>query len=231
MPSVLITGANRGIGLEFAKQYGEAGWRVYATCRDPNRAVDLMQSAQACAGRISMHQLDVADHRQMENLKAELDNTPIDLLLNNAGVYYDLDTPFGATDYSAWTESFHVNTMAPLKLAELLVDNVAASERKLIVTITSKMGSLMDNTSGGSYQYRSSKAAVNAVMKSLSIDLESRGLIALVLHPGWVLTDMGGPHALIDVKTSVAGMRTVIEGLTLADNGKFLSYKGEAVPW
>ncbi|MDO8437714.1 MAG: SDR family oxidoreductase [Nitrosomonadaceae bacterium] len=232
MPNLLVTGANRGIGLEFAKQYAAAGWHVFACCRNPEKSGALTQLASQHAGLLSAHTLDVANFEQIDSLAAELANQEIDLLLNNAGICLDThDNGFGATDYAAWMRTLRVNSMAPLKMAETFVRQIARSQQKKIVSITSKMGSIADNTSGDYYLYRSSKAALNMVAKSLSIDLAPRGIITAVLHPGWVQTDMGGPNALITVQQSVAGMRRVIAQLAPADSGKFYAYDGKEIAW
>lgn len=232
MPNLLITGANRGIGLEFAKQYAESGWRVFACCRHPDEAETLQQLASQHTDLLNVHALDVSDFEQIEKLARVLARQEIDLLVNNAGIYPDADkNSFGSTDYQAWMRAFSVNTMAPLKMAEAFASQIARSQQKKLICITSKMGSIADNTSGGCYLYRSSKAALNMVVKSFSIDLASRGIISAVLHPGWVQTDMGGPHALITAQQSVAGMRQVIEQLTPTQNGKFYAYDGKEIPW
>ena len=232
MKTVLITGSNRGIGLEFAHQYASGGWRVFACCRKPAAADALNRLANQYPERIQVYALDVADHRQIEQLSQTLAGQPVDLLINNAGVYPpDRGDAFGSTDYAAWQHAFEVNTMAPLKMTEAFIRQVSRSELKTIVTITSKMGSIADNRGGGSYIYRSSKAGVNIVVKSLSIDLSPQKIITVVLHPGWVKTDMGGPGALITAEQSVTGMRRVIGNLTLADSGKFYAFDGKEVPW
>ncbi|MBS0497362.1 MAG: SDR family oxidoreductase [Gammaproteobacteria bacterium] len=232
MKTLLITGANRGIGLEFVRQYAAEGWRVLACCRKPAAADLLNRLVSQFPDRIQVHALDVTDHRQIEQLAQTLTDQPIDLLINNAGVYPpDRGDAFGRTDYAAWQHAFAVNTMAPLKMAEAFIRQVSCSERKTIATITSKMGSVADNRGGGSYIYRSSKAGVNMVVKSLSIDLSPQKIITVVLHPGWVKTDMGGPGALITAEQSVTGMRRVIDNLTLADSGKFYAFDGQIVPW
>jgi NAD(P)-dependent dehydrogenase (short-subunit alcohol dehydrogenase family) len=231
MSNLLITGASRGIGLEFVKQYSAAGWRVLACCRTPAEAEALHQVELASAGRVTIHELDVANFPAVDDLANELHDIPIDLIINNAGIYPDRHTGFGHTDFVAWAEAFHVNAMAPLKVAEAFISNLECGKGKTIATISSKMGSVTDNTSGGAYLYRSSKAAVNIVVKSLSLDLADRGIHAVVLHPGWVLTDMGGPNALITVEQSVSGMRNVLAELKAEDTGKFLGYDGKEVPW
>jgi NAD(P)-dependent dehydrogenase (short-subunit alcohol dehydrogenase family) len=162
---------------------------------------------------------------------AKLDGQAIDLLLNNAGIGGPRGQSVGNIDYEAWAKVLDVNTMGPLRVSEAFVDNVAQSERKLIVTITSGMGSLADNTSGGAYAYRSSKAAVNMVMRSLAIDLAPRGIACVVINPGWVLTDMGGPHATLTTAESVKKLRRLIETLGPGQSGKFFNYDGREYAW
>jgi NAD(P)-dependent dehydrogenase (short-subunit alcohol dehydrogenase family) len=197
MPSVLITGANRGLGLEFARQYLANGWQVYAACRDPSSASELRRLADTSDHKLRVMALDVTDPASVKAAAAKLDGQAIDLLLNNAGVGGARGQTIGNIDYKAWAKVLDVNTMGPMRVSEAFVDHVARSERKLIVTLTSGMGSLADNTSGGSIAYRSSKAAVNMVMRSLAIDLAPRGITCVVVNPGWVRTDMGGPHATL----------------------------------
>jgi NAD(P)-dependent dehydrogenase (short-subunit alcohol dehydrogenase family) len=229
--TVLITGSNRGIGLELARQYAKAGWRVYATCRDPENALDLIRLAATSGGLVSVHPLDVTDPVQIRSIAAHLRDIPIDILFNNAGTDGQRGAQFGQTDEGRWLETFRMNTIAPLKMTEALVDSVAASRRKVVATLSSRMGSIADNSVGASYVYRSSKAALNAVMKSAAIDLKPRQVTVIVLHPGWVKTDMGGPNAQISVEESVAGIRQVLERATLADTGGFFSYDGTVIAW
>jgi len=232
MKTTLITGANRGIGLEFSKQLADDGWRVLACCRNPEKSDVLNKLAAKYPDQITLCVLDVADHGQIKRLSQTLANKSIDLLINNAGVYPGTKgSSFGHTDYEAWAHAFLVNTMAPLRMAEEFITQITRSSRKTIVTITSKMGSVADNSRGGSYIYRSSKSAVNMVVKSLAIDLRSNGIISVLLHPGWVRTDMGGQNGLISAEQSVFGMLSVIRGITLADSGKFIAYDGQIVPW
>ena len=225
---VLITGANRGLGLEFTQQYAADGWNVIACCRHPQSALDL-QALAAKHSNVKIYTLDVADFAQIDALAMQLRDESIDLLINNAGVYPA--SSFGDTNYDDWAAAFKVNSMAPLKMAEAFVQHITRSQLKKIATITSKMGSLDDNTSGESYSYRSSKTAVNMVMKSLSIDLKPYGISVVTLHPGWVQTDMGGSNALINAQTSVSGLRKVIESLSLNTTGQFIAYDGKAIPW
>ena len=232
MTTALITGASRGIGLEFCRQYAADGWRVLACCRHPEKSEALNKLAAQYPESIELHALDVADHAQIEHLAQVLASESIDLLVNNAGIYPDSDNRgFGHTDYAEWTRAFRINTMAPLKMAESFPRQIAGSKLKTIVTITSMMGSIADNRGGGNYLYRSSKAAVNMVVKSLSIDLGPSGIIAVVFHPGWVKTDMGGPNALVSAEQSVSGMRRLIGRLTIADSGKFFGYDNHEIPW
>ena len=232
MSTALITGANRGIGLEFCRQYAAEGWHVLACSRLTGKSDALASLSAQYPGLLALHTLDVADHAQIERLARELGRESIDLLINNAGIYPDSDTRgFGHTDYAEWMQAFRINTMAPLKMAETFAAHLARGKQKVIVTITSKMGSIADNGGGGSYLYRSSKAAVNMVVKSLAIDLKPGGITAVVFHPGWVKTDMGGPNAAISAEQSVYCMRQMIGKLTAADSGKFFGYDGQAIPW
>ena len=231
MPSALITGANRGIGLEFAKQYLADGWRVYATCRDPNSASELRQLADKSGDKLRILALNVTDPASVKAAAAELDGQAIDLLLNNAGVGGVRGQTIGNIDYEAWAKVLDANTMGPMRVSEAFVDHVARSKRKLIVTLTSGMGSIADNTSGGSVPYRSSKAAVNMVMRSLAIDLAPRGITCVVVNPGWVRTDMGGPHATQTTTESVTMLRRLIEILGPAQSGKFFNYNGREYAW
>ncbi len=228
MATVLITGTSRGIGLEFTKQYAKDGWQVIACCRDPERALAL-QSLAKLQANIELVNLDVADFAQIDTVAAQLKDIPIDLLINNAGVYPE--SSFNDTDFQDWAAAFKINSMAPFKMAQAFLPNLVQSHLKKIVTLTSKMGSIDDNTSGSGYIYRASKVAANMVMKSLSLDLASRGIAVGILHPGWVITDMGGPNGLIDAITSVTGLRRVINNLTLENSGRFIAYDGTEIAW
>ena len=227
MATVLITGANRGLGLEFCKQYADEGWDVLACCRNPETADKLADIPQ-----VRVLPLDVSDFAQIDKLAAQLQDTAIDVLINNAGIYGDSPRrSFGQLDYAAWTQTLTINTQAPVKMAEAFLPHLQRGDKKMLVSISSQMGSIADNGSGGSIVYRTSKAALNAAMKSIAIDLAEQGIGVLILHPGWVKTDMGGPNGLIDSKESVAGMRQVIARFTLAQSGGFLKYDGSSLPW
>jgi NAD(P)-dependent dehydrogenase (short-subunit alcohol dehydrogenase family) len=227
MPSVLITGANRGLGLEFTRQYAADGWRVFAACRDPAGARDL----GAVEGDVSAETLDVDDGPQVAALANKLSGQPIDVLINNAGIYGPKEVTRDTVDYKAWGQVFRTNTMSPLAMSAAFAANVAQGGQKKIITLSSIMGSIAENDSSGDFIYRSSKAAVNAVMKSLAGDLKSEGITVAVLHPGWVRTDMGGPDAAIEAPESVTGMRALIAGLKESDSGRFLNYDGTEISW
>ena len=229
-PTILITGANRGIGLELTGQFVEDGWRVLSCCRNPAHADDLQALAERKPA-IEIHALEVTDYEQMASLAAALGDRPIDILLSNAGIYGPSGVTFGKVDAEEWRRVLEVNTIAPLMLAQAFVEQVAASQHKLIAVISSKVGSIADNSSGGSYLYRSSKTAVNQVVKCLSIDLAERGISAISLHPGWVQTDMGGPNAEIDTDTSVSGLKSILQSAGPAQNGQFIEYNGNIIPW
>ena len=226
MPTILITGANRGLGLEFVRQYAARSWNVLACCRSPGEARELT----AIRG-VEVHALDVRDLDAIAGLARDLKGRPIDILLNNAGVYGPQKMTLGRIDYAAWREVLEVNTLAPARLAECFVEHVAASDRKLIACVSSKMGSITANGEGRHYLYRSSKAALNAVVKSLSIDLRERGVSVVTLHPGWVKTDMGGAEADLEIPVSIAGVIGVLDRVSLAESGRFFDYDGSEIPW
>lgn len=225
--TVLVTGTNRGIGLEFVKQYAIDGWKVIACSREPEVSQELRGLAQAYD--IETIALDVGDFSQVDAVAQQLRGRNIDLLINNAGIYPE--SSLGDLDFEAWAEAFKINCMAPLKMAEAFSEHLSNSHLQKIATLSSKMGSIDDNTSGGSYIYRTSKAAVNMAMKSLAIDLKPLGISVVTLHPGWVQTDMGGTNALITTQASVTGLRQVIEHLSLHNTGKFIAYDGNEIPW
>ncbi len=231
MATVLITGANRGLGLEFCRQYAAAGDRVIACCRQPQQAEALQQLADHYP-QLSIHTLDVTDFSQIDTLADTLKDASLDILISNAGVYGDSQRyAFGQLDYTQWRHTLEVNTLAPVKLAETFLPHLKRAVQPRLVVITSKMGSIGDNSSGGCLLYRSSKAALNAAMKSLAIDLAPENISVLIQHPGWVRTDMGGPNGLINTEQSIAGMRQRIAELNLENSGSFVDYKGEGIPW
>ena len=229
--NILVTGANRGIGFEMVKQAQQRGWRVFACCRRPDHADRLLKLAALANGQTSVHIVDMLEPATIQALAYELRNEPVDWLVNNAGVYGPERRQFGQVDVSGWLQAFQVNAIAPLKMAEALIEQVAMSRQKKIICIGSKMGSMADNGYGNSYIYRSSKAALNAVVKSLAIDLKARGVICAVMHPGWVKTDMGGPNAEITAGESVQQLFRHIENLGPQDSGRFIDIDGTDIPW
>ena len=236
MPTVLITGSNRGLGLEFTRQYLEAGWQVIATCRDPADATDL-QALPPRAGGLELHALDVADFASIDRAARQLAGRPIDVLLNNAGVFgprpiegRDPRQNFGSMDYDIWAEVLRVNLMAPMKMAEAFVEHVAASAHKKIIAISSSEGCI-ETAKGGIYAYRTSKAALNMLMRNLGRDVAARGIVTAAFCPGWIRTRMGGAAAPLEAPPSIAGVRRVIEGLTPAESGRFWLWTGASLPW
>lgn len=227
MPSVLITGASRGLGLEFARQYAAAGWRVYATCRSPAAAADL----QALTGTVSIHTLNVADKTSLESLAHELADVPLDMAIANAGVYGDYTSPPETIDHAAWEEVIAVNTFGALATATTFKPHLLKGRHKKLIAITSLMASIGRNDMGGQYVYRASKAALNALWKTLAIDWRGLGLICLLIRPGMVRTELTGFRGDLDPPESVSGMRAIIDRATSAESGKFLSYDGTELPW
>lgn len=226
-----ITGCNRGLGLEFVQQLLARGQRVIATCRDIATATDLTALTLKHSGQLSLVEMDVSDEASMREAVALLNDEAIDVFINNAGVYGPRDANFGNVDGPAMAEVLYTNAVAPVLLTQLLIDNVRKGSGKKLVYVSSKMGSIADNGRGGSYIYRSSKTALNSVVKSLALDLAPEGIATATLHPGWVRTDMGGPNGLIDAPESVSGMLNVIDGLSVANTGQFFNYDGATIAW
>lgn len=228
MPTVFITGANRGLGLEMARQYVADGWRVLAGCRDPDKAEALRALGN---GGVEIHALDVSDHNQVDDLAGRLSGAAIDLLINNAGVLGGHDhQDFGDIDYDIWEDVLRVNLLAPVKVAEAFADHVAASERKTMAFLSSQLGSIA-NAGGGYFIYGTSKAALNMAVKSMAVALKPRGIAVVATHPGWVQTDMGGAEADITPQTSVTGLRRVFDSVKPGDSGRFVQYDGVELPW
>ena len=225
--TVLITGTNRGLGLEFVKQFAIEGYQVIACTRKINKKDELHQ-LQEKFKTISICKLDIANFSSIDQF-AKLFKKPIDILINNAGVYPDSSVDH--VDYKSWLDAFKINTLAAFKMTEAFLPHLKKGQLKKIASLTSKMGSIDDNSGGGEYIYRSSKTALNMVMKSLSIDLKPYDLSVITLHPGWVRTDMGGPNGLIEVDESVAGMKHQIDKLTIRTSGQFIAYDGKKIPW
>ena len=230
MARILITGANRGLGLEFVEHYLESSDDVIATYRNEESSFDLIKMSNE-QSNLKLLQLDVTSNKSLNSFAENLGDSPIDIFINNAGVYGPRNSSFGNVDEENWIPAIKVNAIAPLLLTQLIIKNIRAGTDKKLIYITSKMGSIDDNKGGGAYVYRSSKTALNAVVKSLSVDLENEGIVVALIHPGWVKTDMGGPNALIERDTSVRGMTEVISNLDITSTGNFYNYDGSIIPW
>ena len=228
LPSVLITGASRGLGREFARQYASAGWTVHAGVRNLHQrsAIEELQHEQ-----IICHQLDVAKHDQILSVNTELAQEPIDLLINNAGFWLGKDEHYGRCDDARWMEEFRVHMFGTMAMCESFVQQVAASKRKLIVNISSGNGSLTLENGIGDYPYNTSKAGLNLITKGLAADLKQRGITVVCFTPGFVATDMSGPDADLTPHESVSAMCAIIDTLGPEQTGTFLRYNGETVPW
>ncbi|WGW01200.1 SDR family oxidoreductase [Vibrio sp. YMD68] len=228
MSAIFITGANRGIGLSLTQHYLNNNHRVYATYRDAASASDLLSLSDQNSN-LTCIQLEITDYQAVNLLPSQIQ--PIDILINNAGYYGPKGYGLGNTDVEEWRRVFEVNTIAPLKLVETLLPLLKNSDVKKIACLSSRVGSMSENTSGGGYIYRSSKAALNSVVKSLSNDLTHDGFTVLALHPGWVQTEMGGPNALIDTDTSASGLINVIESSNTKVSGHFFNFDGSEIDW
>ena len=209
MPTALITGAGRGLGKELARQYEADGWRVIGTTR---------------------REFDVTQPQEIRTFAEKLKGSPIDLLFCNAGIAGKRGTSIGSFDYASWDEVLRINVLGAAAVAEAFVDHVAASERKVMAFMSSRLGSIAEST-GHTLPYASSKAALNMVVKAFSALLAPRGIIVLALHPGWVQTDMGGSEATLTPTQSVHGLLQVIDGATLQSSGRFFDWRGETMEW
>lgn len=232
MNTVLVTGGNRGLGLEWTRQYAADGWRVYACCRTPDEADELQTLAHEYSS-VSVHRIDVTDADQVASVRRALGDAPLDLLVNNAGVYFERwgKDRLGSIDYTDWASSFTVNVLGAVRVTEALTDNLAAANQGLVVAISSHMGCISDIASPNDYAYRSSKAAMNATFHGLAYELGQRQIGVLLLHPGWVRTRMGGENAPVDVVESVRGMRERVSRFRAEDSGRFYKYDGRELPW
>jgi NAD(P)-dependent dehydrogenase (short-subunit alcohol dehydrogenase family) len=222
--TVLITGANRGLGYEFARQYAADGWQVIGTAREPAEAKELAELG------VRVMALDVADPTSVERLAAELGAQPIDVLINNAGIFPRFGT-LAETDFGDVGRILAVNTIGPMRVTRALLPNLRRGADKRIVSISSGLGSIAGNDSGRYYGYRESKAALNMFTRSLAAELADEDFTCVVVSPGWVQTDMGGPNATLTPEQSIRGMRKVIAGLEPAVTGSFFNYDGERLPW
>lgn len=231
MKRVLITGSNRGIGLEFTRQYLESGYRVYATCRRPAEA-NALHMLRELHDRLSIHRFDITVQEDLSNISQELKDVGLDILINNAGVYFKKrDQGLDCIHYDNWRRTLEVNTLGPVRVTEALLQNVKQSEGpRLVVVLSSHMGSIADIDAPDSLYYRSSKAALNAAMQGIALDLQELNIGVLLLHPGGVLTRMG-PDQGISEKRSVDGMRQIIESFSMENSGMFVRYDGTLMPW
>lgn len=235
MSTVLITGANRGLGLEFARQYAADNWDVMATARDLDGSKELQGLAKSYP-QVRLLQLDVAGEKSIRGLANEVHRKPIDILILNAGMYPRDGQRVGQIDYLGWRQAFETNVFGPIRVAEVLLANVEASNRKQIAALSSSMSSLQAVSasvpqSGTAYQYRTSKTALNMTMAILAKELKPRGISVVLLDPGWVKTDMGGSRAPLTPEQSVRGMRRVLAGNPQSIAGRFLVHDGSQMEW
>ncbi len=234
MSVVLITGANRGLGLEFARQYAADGYKVIACCRDPEGADELNE----LAGDVVVEKLDVNDFDAIDALAEKYTGQPIDVLLNNAGIIGPFPIAenierqhFGKMEYDVWQDVMRTNAFAPVKMAEAFLENVAASEQKKIVTISSSVGSITEMTIPG-LAYASSKTALNRVMTIIAGELKSRGIIIAMYCPGYVKTRMDAfGYAMVEIPESIAALKPMIAGLTIEQTGSFTGHDGRTIGW
>jgi NAD(P)-dependent dehydrogenase (short-subunit alcohol dehydrogenase family) len=230
MANVVITGANRGIGLELSKQYAEGGDRVFAFCRTPADAEALKAAASRSGGKLSVHAMDVGDPTSITAGAAAIGDVPVHVLINNAGVNGGPRQSLEDIDFDAWIDAFKIMTIGPLRVVQAFLKNLRAAGGSKVMTVTSQLGA-STWPYGGMYAYSTAKAGVNKVMQIMATDLKSDGIITSIVHPGWVKTDMGGPGADITAHESAAGIKNVIAGLTVADSGKFYKWNGDIHPW
>lgn len=231
MTRVLITGANRGIGLALVEVYCQDAEHIFACCRTPSKAEALKALAAKYPSVVHIHTLDVTDPGSIASLRTALAEEPIDILINNAGTDGGPRQAINVVDYAQFTPTFAVNTLGPLRMAQAFRPNLMSGREKKLITISSDLGSITNNTGSVFMIYRASKAAVNQIMKGLSHDFAKDGLICVVLSPGRVKTDMGGPNAPLTPRESALGLKKVIHTLTPDQSGSFLDYRGERVPW
>lgn len=239
MPTVLVTGANRGIGLEFVQQYADDNWTVIACCRDPNgeSSAELREIAAAAEERVSVEAMDMLDHRSIEAVAEKYAGQSIDVLINNAGIIGPvpiqdhLDAQhFGTIDYDVWDQVIRTNTFAPIKMAEAFAEHVKASEQKKIITLSSTVGSFQEDVTPA-FCYCTSKTAVTKAVQLLSEVLRKDDVIAMAFCPGHVKTRMGVGGATVEIPDSVTGMRGLIGSFTMADTGTFRRFNEDTVAW
>ena len=230
MKNVLITGANRGLGLGFVKNYLGKNINVVSTTRELKSSKKLLALKEKFPNNLEIFELDLLKESAGDILANFLGERPIDILINNAGVG-STNQYFEAVSPKPWLEVLKVNLIAPLMITQSIINNVKKGSDKKIYFLSSQLGSIGDNASGGMYIYRSSKTGLNQVVKSLSVDLKPQGITVVSLHPGWVKTDMGGPDAPVSIDESIEGMMQVIDSTDIRDTGRFLNYVGKELPW
>lgn len=242
MPSALITGASRGIGLEFVRQYLADDWHVYAACRNPERGEQLQALAKDAGSRLELLRIDVTNANEVKAAAERIKGKPLEVLINNAGLvepvfygsgaYEGKDDPdLRNYDYEGWLDVLNTNLLGPARVCGAFVDNLAAGQRPAAVMMASTLASISSTWQAGRYAYRTSKAALNMLTRSAGEWYQSRGIILVSISPGWTQTDMGGPQATNSVDQSVSGVRSVVANLTAADAGKFFNFNGEMFPW
>ncbi len=231
MPTLFLTGANRGIGLELTRAYLEDGWRVLATCREPGKAQDLNKLVREFPDQARVFPLSVTDWPGIKELAGVLDGEAIDLLINNAGIRRMDAYHLGSVDPEAFIRSVEVNALGALKVSEAFRPHLGRGESPLLVMMSSSLGSITKNRQGADYAYRASKAAMNAVMRSLAMDLREAGIAVISMHPGWVRTDMGGAGAPLSSRESARAIQGVLGSVTLEDTGRFLRFDGNEDPF
>jgi NAD(P)-dependent dehydrogenase (short-subunit alcohol dehydrogenase family) len=229
MPNILITGANRGIGLALARQYARDGDTVFACCRVPHSADALNALAHSSDGRVTVHEMDVADENSIRAAARSIGDRPVDILINNAGISGGEDQRIDEVNTTKWIDAFKVMAIGPFRVIQAFLVNLQKADNPKVMTITSQIGATTWPM-GGSYVYASAKAAVNRVMIAMARDLSDQVTVGLI-HPGWVRTDMGGSNADLSVEESAAGIRSVVASITRADSGKFYKWNGDIHPW
>ena len=236
MPTVFVTGANRGLGYEHVKQYAEKGQKVIACARNPEQAKELKELQKEHGADFIIEQLEVVDHNRIEELAEKYSDEPIDILINNAGTTGPMGVPgamgyqkIDSMDYQIWRDILEVNLLSPFKIATAFHNHVARSDKKILIMMSSDLGSVEQNNFGGFYSYRASKSALNIISKGMSVDWNDVTVIALA--PGWCKTYLGGDEAEIEPAESVEQQQEMFEGIATKDSGKFLDRFGKEVAW
>jgi NAD(P)-dependent dehydrogenase (short-subunit alcohol dehydrogenase family) len=226
----VVTGANRGIGLELVRQIVSRGDEVDAAAREPERADALRALAERHPDRIRLYALDVTSDASARALARELAPGPVDIVINNAAIKGQWQS-LQELDFEDVWRTLNVNALGAIRVSRALLERMRASGVKKLIAISSDLGSIGDNRNGGAWGYRLSKAALNMAMKNFAVELRPEGFACAVIHPGWVQTDMGGPGAPTPVAESVAGVLRAIDALTVAHTGSYVDWQGGRLPW